>query len=75
MIADDNVCVVGDDQSIYSWRGRIIENIRLFESFPHLVEIKRADYRSTGTILAAANGVISQYQPEGKSAVVGERLR
>jgi DNA helicase-2/ATP-dependent DNA helicase PcrA len=73
-----NVCIVGDDdQSIYSWRGANFENFSLFErDFPGFSEVKlERNYRSTATILDAANAIIANnanrkekalWSPEGK---------
>ena len=57
-----NICVVGDDaQSIYGFRGARIENILRFKKdYPEAKEFKlEQNYRSTQTIVAAANSLIA----------------
>ena len=81
MLAGDSgrVLVVGDDdQSIYGWRGAQVENVQHFaRDYGDVQTIKlEQNYRSTSTILDAANALISQQRrPHGQKAVDSGRRR
>jgi DNA helicase II / ATP-dependent DNA helicase PcrA len=73
---NNNICVVGDDaQSIYSFRGARIENILNFKiDYPeHKIFKLEQNYRSTQTIVNAANSIISKNKKQIPKTVYSEK--
>jgi DNA helicase-2/ATP-dependent DNA helicase PcrA len=81
--AYNNICVVGDDaQSIYSFRGARIENILEFKNDYHGYRLFKLEqnYRSTQTIVNAANAIIANNEGQIQKKVYsknesGEKLQ
>ena len=72
----ERVCVVGDDaQSIYSFRGANIDNILKFTKLYHNARIFKLEqnYRSTKTIVGAANSLIEKNQEQIPKEVFSEK--
>ena len=73
---NQRVCVVGDDaQSIYSFRGADIDNILYFtKTYPNTKVFKlEQNYRSTQTIVCAANSLIEKNERQIRKAVFSEK--
>ena len=73
---NQHVCVVGDDaQSIYSFRGADIDNILYFtKTYPNTKVFKlEQNYRSTQTIVCAANSLIEKNERQIRKAVFSEK--
>ncbi len=74
---NNNLCVVGDDaQSIYSFRGARIENILNFKNdYPdHKIFKLEQNYRSTKTIVNAANSIIAKNKRQIPKTVFSENM-
>jgi DNA helicase II / ATP-dependent DNA helicase PcrA len=79
----ENICVVGDDaQSIYAFRGANIQNILNFkDDYPDATTVAlEQNYRSTQTIVNAANSIIAKNQNQFKKNVysknaVGDKIK
>lgn len=72
------VCVVGDDaQSIYSFRGADIDNILYFTKIYPATKVFKLEqnYRSTQTIVCAANSLIEKNQRQIRKVVFSEKER
>ncbi|MEG0040014.1 MAG: UvrD-helicase domain-containing protein, partial [Bacteroides sp.] len=75
---NQRVCVVGDDaQSIYSFRGADIDNILYFTKiYPNTQVFKlEQNYRSTQTIVCAANSLIEKNEQQIRKEVFSEKER
>jgi DNA helicase-2/ATP-dependent DNA helicase PcrA len=72
----EKICVVGDDaQSIYSFRGANIDNILQFKNTYHNAQIFKLErnYRSTQTIVNAANSLIDKNAQQIRKTVFSEK--